>query len=250
MLFLVLLDMHKFTLCASLKVDAIPVGWKRGSMETDQQTQGVSIFLFCYVSFIIASFYSNSYISCTHFFAKIRIELPFEQAVSTSIDTNTMMKTFSIRRTALIWNSRGILVFPGGMGTVNELFEAWTGAIDHKVACPIVIIPHTFYKPFLDAIKRVAVIERKLIAESDFNLVVYANDEDAAVELIQQPMRPKDPGTQFTLREKLIYLRHELGRGLATVSSLCPAVVFMGSRYSLSRTDAEVQYFDYNIAWN
>ena len=176
------------------------------------------------------------------FLPKIRIELPFEQAVSTSIDTNTMMKTFSIRRTALIWNSRGILVFPGGMGTVNELFEAWTGATDHKVACPIVIIPHTFYKPFLDAIRRVGVIERKVITESDFNLVVYANDADEAVQLIQEPMRQKDPGTQFTLREKLIYLRHELGRGLATVSSLCPAVVFMGSRYSLSRTDHEVQF--------
>jgi len=32
----------------------------------------------------------------------IRIELPFEQAVSPSIDTNTMMSTFAIRRTALI----------------------------------------------------------------------------------------------------------------------------------------------------
>ena len=194
---------------------------------------------------LLHSFYSDSHSSYinTHFLqVKIRIELPFEQAVSTSIDTNTMMKTFSIRRTALIWNSRGILVFPGGMGTVNELFEAWTGATDHKVACPIVIIPHTFYKPFLDAIRRVGVIERKVIAESDFNLVVYANDADEAVQLIQQPMRQKDPGTQFTLREKLIYLRHELGRGLATVSSLSPAVVFMGSRYSLSRTDHEVQF--------
>ncbi len=37
---------------------------------------------------------------------QIRIELPFEAIVSPSIDVNTMMKTFAIRRTALIWNSR------------------------------------------------------------------------------------------------------------------------------------------------
>ena len=177
---------------------------------------------------------------------QVRIYLPFEQAVSTSIDTNTMMKTFVIRRTALIWNSRGILVFPGGLGTVNELFEAWLGAADHKVPCPIVVIPYTFWKPLLDAIKVVAAIERRgMIDESDFNLIKHADDVDEAVRLVQQPMRPKEPGTQFTLREKLIYLRHELGRGLTTVSSLLPAIVFMGgggSKSSLSRTDPEIQF--------
>lgn len=182
----------------------------------------------------------------TNLYVQVRIYLPFEQAVSTSIDTNTMMKTFVIRRTALIWNSRGILVFPGGLGTVNELFEAWLGAADHKVPCPIVVIPYTFWKPLLDAIKAVATIERRgMIDESDFNLIQHADDVDEAVRLVQQPMRPKEPGTQFTLREKLIYLRHELGRGLTTVSSLLPAIVFMGgggSKSSLSRTDPEIQF--------
>lgn len=152
------------------------------------------------------------------------------------------MKTFAIRRNALIWNSRGIAVFPGGMGTVNELFEAWTGAADHKVACPIVVIPYAFYKPFLNAIERAAVTERGTISKSDFNLVQCSDDAEEAVQMLQQPMRSKAPGTQLTLREKLLYLRHELGRGLATVSSLRPAIVIMGSRYSLSRTDPEVQF--------
>lgn len=193
------------------------MGWKRGSMRSSstleeyQQTQGV------------------------------RIELPFEQALSTSIDTNTMMKTFVIRRTALIWNSRGILVFPGGLGTLNEMIEAWTAAIDHKLTCPIVVIPYTFYKPFLDAIRTVAVDDRKLTLKSDFNMIQQANDVNETVRLVQQPMKPK-AGTQFTLREKLIYLRHELGRGLTTVSLLPPAVIFMGSKCELSRTDAEVQF--------
>ena len=132
---------------------------------------------------------------------QVRIYLPFEQAVSPSIDTNTMMKTFVIRRTALIWNSRGILVFPGGLGTVNELFEAWLGAADHKVPCPIVVIPYSFWKPLLDAIKAVAAIKRRcLIDESDFNLIQHADDVDEAVRLVQQPMRPKEPGTQHCVR--------------------------------------------------
>ena len=149
-------------------MDAVPVGYKRemssssssSIMETKDhhQTQG------------------------------IRIELPFEQAVSPSIDTNTMMKTFAIRRTALIWNSRGIAVFPGGMGTINELFEAWTGAADRKVACPIVVIPNNFYKPFLDAIEQSAVVERGTIKESDFNLVQRSHDAEEAIRLLHQPM--------------------------------------------------------------
>lgn len=133
-------------------------------------------------------------------------------------------------------------VFPGGLGTVNELFEAWVGASDHKVACPIVVLPRTFYKPFLDAIESVAVVKRKIISSCDFSLVQSSHSADNAIELLQQPLRPKAEGTQFTLREKLIYLRHELGRGLTAVSKLDPAVVFMGPRHSLSSTDPEVRF--------
>jgi hypothetical protein len=174
---------------------------------------------------------------------QIRIELPFEQAISASIDTNTMMSTFSIRRTALIWNSRAIAVFPGGMGTINELFEAWVGACDGKVVCPIVVVPNSFYKPFLDAIEYVAVEERKLIKASDFRLVLRAGENvDEAVQLLIQPMRCKNSGTQLTLREKLIYLRHELGRGISAVSRLDPAVIVMGAAECLCESDSEVQF--------
>lgn len=153
------------------------------------------------------------------------------------------MCTFLIRRTALIWNSRGIAIFPGGMGTVNELFEALVGAANHKVACPIVVVPDSFYRPVLNTIEKVAVIERGTIIASDFNLVQRsADDADDAVRLLTQPMRYKDSGTQFTLREKLIYLRHELGRGITAVSNLDPAVIVMGSKCSLSESDDEVKF--------
>jgi predicted Rossmann-fold nucleotide-binding protein len=154
------------------------------------------------------------------------------------------MSTFSIRRTALIWNSRAIAVFPGGMGTINELFEAWVGACDGKVVCPIAVVPNSFYKPLLDSIEHVAVEERKLIKASDFHLVLNAGENvDEAVQLLIQPMRYKDSGTQFTLREKLIYLRHELGRGITAVSRLDPAVIVMGSDGDcLSESDREVQF--------
>lgn len=173
---------------------------------------------------------------------QIRIELPFEQAVSDFIDTNTMMRTFAVRRTALIWNARGIVVFPGGLGTVNELFEAWRGAINRKVDCPIVVLPAKFYAPFLDAIEEVAVVGRGLISGSDFGLVQKADNPMEAKQLLMQPLREKELGTQLTLREKLIYLRHELGRGLTAISKLPPAVVFIGSRNFLNRTDPEVRF--------
>ena len=136
-------------------------------------------------------------------FTQIRKELPFEQAVSSSIDTITMMKTFAVRRTALIWNARGIAVFPGGLGTLNELFEAWRGAINRKVDCPIVVLPSKFYAPFLDAIEKVAV-GRGLISVSDFGLVQKADSSMETKRLLMQPLREKEMGAQLTLREKLI----------------------------------------------
>ena len=87
----------------------------------------------------------------------------------------TMMKTFALRRTALIWNSGGIVVLLCGLGTINELFEAWTGAMHNKVACPMVILPNNFYSPFLDSIKQSAVIERDTILVSDFNLIQHSS---------------------------------------------------------------------------
>ena len=229
-------------------MDAVPLGWKRevsrslsSSLDSEHsQTQGVSTCGMLFSKKFPIKLYPH--IDNTIIFSQIRIELPFEQAVSPNIDVNTMMKTFAIRRTALIWNSWALAVFPGGLGTVNELFEAWVGASDHKVACPIVVLPSTFYKPFLDAIESVAVEKRKIISPCDFSLVQSSHSADNAIELLQQPLRSKAEGTQFTLREKLIYLRHELGRGLTAVSKLDPAVVFMGPRYSLSSTDPEVRF--------
>lgn len=152
------------------------------------------------------------------------------------------MKTFAIRRTALIWNARGIAVFPGGLGTVNELFEAWRAAVNQKVNCPIVILPTEFYSSFLDAIEQSAVIRRKLILASDFRLVQKAHNPAEAKHLLMQHLREKELGTQLTLREKLIYLRHELARGLTTISKLPPAVVFVGSKRFLNRTDPEILF--------
>lgn len=153
------------------------------------------------------------------------------------------MSTFAIRRTALIWNSRAIAVFPGGMGTINELFEAWTGAQDHKVLCPIVVIPESFYKPLFDSIDGLAVRERHIISASDFNLVQKSGENiDQIIPLLTLPVRCKDSGSQFTLREKLIYLRHELGRGVTTASNLSRALIIMGSRFSLNESDDEMQF--------
>lgn len=155
-----------------------------------------------------------------------------------------MMCTFSIRRTALIWNSRAIAVFPGGLGTINELFEAWCAAHDHKVTCPIVVVPNDFYKPLLDGIEKAAVYnDRATIAESDFNMLQRAKeDAEETVELLTQPIQSKDSGAQFTLREKLIYLRHEFGKGISAVSNLNPALIVMGSKFSLKESDSEVQF--------
>lgn len=130
------------------------------------------------------------------------------------------------------------------MGTINELFEAWNGAIENKVPCPIVLVPDDFYTPFFNAIEQNAVIMREIISLSDFNLIKLAHGANDAVDLLTRPLRAKDPGTQFSLREKLIYLRHELGRGLNAVSSLQETIVFMGPRKGLQRTDDEVTFIE------
>lgn len=94
-------------------MDAVPLGYKKERSRSFAQgddhyrTQGV-----CDVveesswDGLSISNKKNRYSVSLDFIVQVRIELPFEAIISPSIDVNTMMKTFAIRRTALIWNSR------------------------------------------------------------------------------------------------------------------------------------------------
>jgi len=85
------------------------------------------------------------------------IELPFEQKPNPYLDRCVTMHYFFVRKTLLVKYSYAFVVFPGGAGTVDELFEALTliqtGKIEHF---PIVVMGTDYWRELLGFIEKMA----------------------------------------------------------------------------------------------
>ncbi len=64
------------------------------------------------------------------------IELPFEQAANPYLDTVVTFRYFFVRKTMFIKYSSAFIIFPGGFGTLDELFEVLTLIQTHKASRP------------------------------------------------------------------------------------------------------------------
>jgi uncharacterized protein (TIGR00730 family) len=84
----------------------------------------------------------------------IKIYLPFEPEVNAAIDESVELLTFPIRRLMLYENSLALVCFPGGYGTVDELFEVWARRAAGLHRDPIIFVGEAFWSPILSALRR------------------------------------------------------------------------------------------------
>jgi uncharacterized protein (TIGR00730 family) len=85
------------------------------------------------------------------------IKLPAEQKVSPAIESSLEIQQFAFRKFALYENVRGIVVFPGGFGTLDELMEVLILKNEGKTRDPIVLAGKAYWQPILDAWRTAAV---------------------------------------------------------------------------------------------
>jgi uncharacterized protein (TIGR00730 family) len=84
-----------------------------------------------------------------------RIRLSFEQSRNNYIDRSVSFRYFFVRKVMLVRNSYALVVLPGGLGTLDELFEVLTLIQSRKIPpLPIVFIGREYWKPLLDAVNR------------------------------------------------------------------------------------------------
>ena len=89
--------------------------------------------------------------------------------------------TFQARKLIMMQNAKAIIVFKGGFGTLDELFEAFTLIQTKKIDnVPIFVYPADFYK---DILNFNSFLEEKTISEKDLDLFHMINDKE---ELIQK----------------------------------------------------------------
>ncbi|MET0641986.1 MAG: TIGR00730 family Rossman fold protein, partial [Jiangellaceae bacterium] len=93
------------------------------------------------------------------------IELPFEQGLNPYVDLGINFRYFFVRKTMFVKYAQGFVVFPGGFGTLDELFEALTLVQTGKVTrFPIVLIGSEYWRGLLVWLQDTVAAEKKIAA--------------------------------------------------------------------------------------
>jgi uncharacterized protein (TIGR00730 family) len=109
------------------------------------------------------------------------IELPHEQAPNTYLDVSHTFQHFYVRKTMLVKASEGFVMFPGGFGTLDEMFEALTLIQTGKVLhFPVVLVGSSYWRDLLDWIGD-ELLEHGMISPEDVQLLYATDDVTEAV---------------------------------------------------------------------
>ncbi len=109
------------------------------------------------------------------------IELPFEQEMNAYVDLGVDFRYFFVRKTMFVKYSEGFVVFPGGFGTLDELFEAVTLAQTGKIhRFPVVLYGRPYWTGLLEWLRSAAVGQGNITAEELGALEIADSPADVA----------------------------------------------------------------------
>jgi uncharacterized protein (TIGR00730 family) len=112
------------------------------------------------------------------------IELPFEQGMNSYVDIDINFHYFFVRKTMFMKYSEAFVIFPGGFGTMDELFESLTLIQTGKVRnFPLVLFGTQYWKGLVDWIKGSMLAERKINPE-DLKLLFMTDSVEEACQHI------------------------------------------------------------------
>ncbi len=116
----------------------------------------------------------------------LNIELPFEQGTNPYVSTSLNFHYFFCRKTIFVKYASGFIIFPGGYGTLDELFESVTLVQTHKIQhFPIVLFGREYWSGLLDWL-RATMVPRGTILPADLDLLYLTDDPEDAVRHIRQ----------------------------------------------------------------
>jgi uncharacterized protein (TIGR00730 family) len=111
------------------------------------------------------------------------IELPHEQSSNPYLDVSLTFRHFYARKTMFVKAAEGFVVFPGGFGTADELFEALTLIQTGKVLdFPVVLFNSTFWEPMLAWVREQ--IGHGLVSPEDLELLTVTDSVDESVQCV------------------------------------------------------------------
>lgn len=114
----------------------------------------------------------------------LNIELPFEQGINRFVETKIEFRYFFVRKTMFIKYAEAFVIFPGGFGTMDELFEALTLIQTGKIHnFPVVLFDSAYWGGLLKWMRE-HMLERGKISPADMDLLTVIDTPQEACDFI------------------------------------------------------------------
>lgn len=115
----------------------------------------------------------------------LAIELPFEEKINKYVTLGINFRYFFVRKVMFVKYAQGFVAFPGGFGTLDELFECLTLVQTHKVTTfPIVLFGTEYWRGLVDWLTD-QVLASGYVSPPDADLFTITDDLDTAVAILR-----------------------------------------------------------------
>ncbi len=119
----------------------------------------------------------------------LQIELPFEASANDYIDKLVTCRYFFTRKVFFLKYSQAFVAFPGGFGTLDELFETITLVqTGHMRRVPIVLVGKSYWKGLVQWIKK-TMLEDGKISKKDLDLFKVVDTAEEAMQYILSSLK-------------------------------------------------------------
>ena len=123
----------------------------------------------------------------------LAIELPYEEQLNEWVNLGMSFRYFFVRKTMFVKYSSGAIFFPGGFGTLDEMFELLVLVQTHKVAnMPMVLFGKEYWNGLMNWTQSI-LAERSMIDELDTSLVMLTDDPEEAVRMAMSTTKIAKP---------------------------------------------------------
>lgn len=131
------------------------------------------------------------------------IELPFETGANPYVDVEVRFRYFFVRKTMFVKYASAFVIFPGGFGTLDELFEALTLIQTGKVHnFPVILVGSDYWSGLLDWCRGTMLAEQKINA-ADLDLLKVCDDPAEICTIVRQALLERQSAEQRqTLEER------------------------------------------------
>lgn len=117
----------------------------------------------------------------------LTIKLPYEQTTNLCLTHHMDFKYFFARKVCLAFAAEAYLYFPGGFGTLDELFEILTLVQTKKIdPSPAIVLVGKKYWKGLDKFIKKTLAKEEMIDPKDLNLYTITDNDEEIIELIKK----------------------------------------------------------------